>query len=312
MLLLLITLCALHPPYVHSMQFYITANDTTPCSLIAYETCLTLQDFSRNDSNKINMSSFNETITLTLSPGRHFLVESVDFDSTTNVIINGQLENNNKPEITCKGQSCFMFHNLSSIHLENLVFTDCFSEDSDGGALFVSEVETVNITQCSFVNNFIGKQGGAIRFEFVPKIYLQQNQFVNNSAICNPLTTDSCTSICTASSGAISAANISSFEIAESLFEKNTALCYGGALSLLFSNITIVRSKFIKNSVAAASAGKGGALYSYSSRVQVLESIFEENNVGINSTSVFPLFLDPQNDDFSVTNLSTGGGAPLL
>ena len=180
-------------------------------------------------------------------------------------------------------KSCFTFRNSSSIHIENLVFTECFSEDSDGGALFVSEADVVNISQCSFVNNYVRKRGGAIRLQQIGRVHVQETSFVNNSAICHPLDIFSylgsvhCLGSCTqASSGAISAFNVSSFVIIDSLFEGSMALCFSGAVLLSSSHTSVINSKFVQNSVTAA-LGSGGGLYIDSGSVQISDSIFEQN-----------------------------------
>ena len=196
------------------------------------------------------------------------------------------MEGLQKPKISCKQKSCFSIRNSSSIHIENLVFTDCFSEDSDGGAIFVSKAEAVNITQCIFINNFIRKRGGAMRLELIEKVHILDSQFVNNSAICHPsdiiisfLGLTFCSMSCTASSGAVSAFNITDFLIEVSHFESNTASCFNGAVLLSDSNTDLINNSFVRNSVTA-SLGQGGGLLVFSGITRLSDCTFEENHAG--------------------------------
>ena len=305
----LITICAMH--HVHSTQLCIIPNDTTPCDLQTTfcKACFTLQEFATHSSNE----GFHENITLIIAPGTHYVVGSVQLDNTAYVTIKGQIDNGDKPNISCGRKNCFSFRNASSIHIEDLVFTECFSEDSDGGVIFVSGVEMVNIIGCSFNNNLVRNSSGAIRLESTKLVYLLQNQFISNAAICNAVETlvTICSSVCSASSGAISAVNVSDLQIADSLFEGNSASCYGGAVALSFSNATIVDSKFIKNH-AATTAGRGGGLYLDSCHVQIVESLFEDNYAGNGGSRVSFLSQNiSQASDYFQSNaaeLSTGGG----
>ena len=141
--------------------------------------CLTLQQFAKSGYSEMN-------ITLNFTPGKHFIEGGLEFNNTPNIVIRGQLEGLEKPKIKCLLKSCFSIRNSSNVFIENLEFTECFSEDYDGGAIFVSESEAVNITQCSFVNNFIRRRGGALRLQLIENVHILESQFINNSAICHP------------------------------------------------------------------------------------------------------------------------------
>ena len=300
----LIFTCAVH--HVHSTQLCIIPNDheTTTCDLKTSfcEACCTLQQFAASSSNE----SFRENITLIFAPGKHHIVGGVQLNNTTNVTIKGQIDND-KAEINCRGKNCFSFQNSSSILIEDLVFTGCSSNTS---VIFASEVEAVSITGCLFINNLV--RSSVIRLESIELVYLLQTQFVNNSAICNSADTLElmiCTSVCLASSGAISAMDISDLQIDDSLFEGNTASCSGGAIALLLSNATILHSKFINNRLAATT-GKGGGLYSDSCHLHIAGSIFEDNCAGNCGSRI--IFLESTSFQSKEAELSTGGGVYLF
>ena len=242
------------------------------------KSCLTLQQFAKRDYSQVN-------IILNFAPGKHFIEGGLEFNNTANIVIIGQLEGLEKPKIKCLLKSCFSIRNSSKVYIENLEFSDCFSEDSDGGAVFVSESKAVSISQCSFVNNFIRKRGGAMRLQLIENVYILESQFINNSAICHPSEIFSffglsiCLERCTASSGAISAFNITEFSIEHSLFESNTASCFNGAVTLSAGNVDLVNNSFVRNS-ATTSLGSGGGILVFSGSIHLSDCTFEGNHAG--------------------------------
>ena len=311
--LLAITAAWAVTPAQSTLAYYIVPNDTTVCNLESstYEACLTLQQFA----NRVNTTDyFQENITLNFAVGNHFLVGGIELNNSANIVIKGQLEGLQKPKLSCKQKSCFSIRNSSSIHIENLAFIDCFSEDSDGGAIFVSKAEAVNITQCLFVNNFIRKRGGAMRLQLIEKAHILESQFVNNSAICHPSDIISfwgltfCSMSCTASSGAISAFNITDFLIEVSHFESNTASCFNGAVVLTDSNTDLINNSFVRNSVAASLA-PGGGLLVLSGITRLSDCTFEENHAGAGGgISSQSSQMDIINCSFDLNTAGRGGG----
>ena len=254
--------------------FYIIPNDNSTCHAENSSFCYTIQQFAMRISNDfVNM----ENLTLFVTPGRHFLVGGIELNNTTNIIIRGILDSENQAEISCVEKSCFSFRKSLNLHIENLVFTDCLSmnEDSDGGAIFVSEAETLNITRCSFINNVVRRIGGALTLHSIKEVQLLQIKFINNSAICGDI---SCSEVCTASSGALFSSNISSFLVSKSLFTGNSASCLAGCVSVHYSRVIVENSYFIENSVLA-DPGAGGGLAITSSMAQISGCLFQGNNV---------------------------------
>ena len=245
-----------------------------------------LQNYTNQQFFKINSCS-NDTnnFTFIFTQGKHYLDKSIELNNTATVVIKGELDGETRPEITCKGKRCFSFRNSTSIHIENLVFTNHFSEDSYGGVIFISKAKMVNITQCLFRNNSIQGHGAAMRLQLIESVHVLKSLFIHNSAILSQVIRDCTLSNCTTSCGAISSTNISYFEIADSHFEGNTAYDCGGAISVSLSTVYIHRSRFIGGLVL----GIGGSLWTDTSTVQLSYTVFRRNRAlyggGIFSTT---------------------------
>ena len=254
--------------------------EASTCNISSNEACYTLQQFANEVLNS-STKFFLENITLTFAPGKHLLVGGIKLYNTANIVINSQFNSENMPEITCKGESCFTIRNTSTVHIESLVFTECFNEDTDGGAVFVSRAKVVNISQCLFTNNFVRKRGGAMRLQLIDYAYVLHSQFINNSATCHPSNTTviNGTLFCLADciSGAISGTLIRSLSIEHSLVEDNTGSCLAGAIAVTSSSsISVYNCKFLRNQVVGKPA-TGGALSIYSSTALILDSQFDGN-----------------------------------
>ena len=302
---------------IHAIRsYYVVPSNSSDCNseFSTYEACFTFQQFAERSQNE---SYYHENITLTFAPGRHLLLGGIEFSNAAHVIVKGQMKNSYKPEISCFGGNCFSLRNLSSLHIENLGFTECLSEASDGSAIFTSGTNVVNITQCSFVNNIAHMQGGAVRLEFIESVHMLQNQFLNNSAICPQSEIHSvsgnCSTSCNTSGGALSFFHISSLVIDTLLFDGNVASCHSGAIALSFSNASILNSRFIRNGVAV-NDGFGGGLFLNSSALKLQKSTFEENDAdtggGIYSVAST---LDIFDSAFSLNSAGySGGGAAFF
>lgn len=79
---------------------------------------------------------------LVFAAGRHFCFGGITFRELNEVTLKGQIDSTGQPQLTCQGLSCFSFINTSKMHIENLVFTKCISEQSGGGALNVRQAES--------------------------------------------------------------------------------------------------------------------------------------------------------------------------
>ena len=278
-----------------------------------YESCFTLQQFAKRAASA---EYFQSNLTLTFVPGKHYLVGGVQLNNTANIALHGLPSNESKPEISCREKSCFTFHNTSSIHIENLVFSECFSEDSNGGAVFISVAEVLNVTQCMFINNNIRKRGGAMLLHSIKSVHIRQSHFINNSAVCHPADVIVlrygyliCSPSCTAMSGAIHSVNTSLLEIFDSLFDGNVASCYCGNIYVFRSRVIVTNSTFVRNSVKAI-LGHGGGLRLDTSIARISDTLFKGNNAdsggGIYSSL---LTLDILNCSFLQNHADFSGGA---
>ena len=287
---------------------YIVSNS---CNFEAKSyTCLTWEKFAENVANESQ-----ENVTLTIAPGKHCLNSSIQLYNRANVIINGQLDDGIKPAISCKQTFCFLLRNSSNIHIKNLVFTKCFNEDSYGGAILVSNGKLLHITQCQFVNNLIKTQGGVMRLLVIDRVYIMESQFVNNSAVCEPITKlrlQYCSRNCAAFSGAISSAKVSLLNITDSYFDSNTAPCYGGALASVYSHISLHKCKFTNSSTTwSLVSGGGGSVYIVLSSLEVFDSTFDENHSKFFGGGIFSEIstVDIQNCLFLFNSARYSGGA---
>ena len=295
---------------------YIVPNNGTPCDPeVNFYTCLTLEEFAEN----IAVNKSQENVTLIIAPGKHCFTNSVKLFNKANILITGQSDGISKPEICCKQQFCFLLRNSTNIHIENLVFTKYFSEDSDGGAILVSDGKLVHIVQCSFVNNVLKNKGGTVRLQFTDRVYIVKSQFINNSVVCeqseiiNKIRLSPCIQKCDPIfNGAISSGLVSLLKITDSYFDSNTAPCYGGAIVSAYSNISLYNCKFTKCStmVSADSTG-GGALYITHSNFGAFDSTFDENHSGYHGGGIFSLKSTAaiQNCSFSFNSAWFSGGA---
>ena len=295
---------------------YIVPNNSTPCDPeINFYTCVTLEKFAKHFA----ANASEENVTLIIAPGKHCFTNCVKLFNKANVIITGQLNGINKPEISCKQHFCFLFRNSSNIHIENLVFTKYFSEDSDGGAILVSDGKLVHIIQCSFVNNVLKNKGGTVRLQFTDRVYIVKSQFINNSVVCeqseiiNKIRLSPCVQKCTPIfNGAISSGYVSLLKITDSYFDNNTAPCYGGALASGHSNISLYNCGFTKCStmVSVDSTG-GGALFITYSNFEAFDSTFDESHSGNHGGGIFSLRSTAaiQNCSFSFNSAWYAGGA---
>ena len=314
-LLLTVTAALILHPITALRSYYIVPSDNSDCNLSMYEACFTLQQFAERVQNN-SARYFQENISLSFAPGKHILLGGIELRNTASVDIRGQANNSGKPEVSCTEGNCFSFKNSSKVHLENLAFIECFNDNSNGGAISVSESDTVNITQCTFTNNIVLKQGGAVRLELVETVHMLQNQFLNNSAFCNQSQVDICSPNCTASGGALSVMNVSSLVVSDLYFERNTASCRGGAVDLSFSAINLSNSNFVRNSVTAESdAERGGGLFLVDSILNLVESTFEGNSA-FNGGGIFSLnsTLDITKSIFSrnTAHRTLGGGGAIV
>ena len=295
---------------------YIVPNNSTPCDPeINFYTCVTLEKFAKHFA----ANASEENVTLIIAPGKHCFTNSVKLFNKANVIITGQLDGINKPEISCKQHFCFLFRNSSNVHIENLVFTKYFSEDSDGGAILVSDGKLVHIIQCSFVNNVLKKIGGTMRLQFTDRVYIVKSQFINNSVVCeqSEITNKAKRSFCTQKNaamfnGAISSGYVSLLKITDSYFDNNTAPCYGGAIASGHSSISLYNCKFTKCSTTVSFDSRGGgALYIVHSKLEAFDSTFDENHSGYHGGGIFSLKCTAaiQNCSFSFNSALNSGGA---
>ena len=135
-----------------------------------------------------------------------------------------------------------------------------------GGSSLVLNHGNVLILNCSFTQNKIDKDGGAVYIaQSVQNVKFENNSFVDNKAI---------------NGGAIAFYNIAHKQISliNNDFTRNTATKNGGAIAFLSNNINdlVMRDNRFKNN----NATKGGAVYT-NTKMDVKTSSFIQNNATV-------------------------------
>ena len=144
--------------------------------------------------------------------------------------------------------------------------------NANGGALFLSGASKLDISNTIFEANCIENKsttthGGAIFLNTKTVVTITDSQFISNYT--------------NGSGAAIQAAQSSTLNISNSLFENNVAGASGGALSISKGTINISNSTFTGNK-----AGTGGAVYAWYN-LNITNSVFQDNHAyGTGSTLV--------------------------
>ena len=237
---------------VASNEYYIIANSTDLCTT----RCLTLSQFVANSNRDLDSD-----ITLTFSPGIHYLNSNLTISNSDNFTMTSQ---DLTAEIRCTRHSQVVFNHSLNVDITNLEFFGCGGiqglrinryvacnatfrgQEYNGTTLQLIETTAHNIINCTFSSN---------RNEIFSSFYCYSQQL----------------------GGAIIAIH-SNIDISESIFENNGATCffsliYGGTIiyARQQSNININTSTFIGNSAWR------GILFLDSSNATIEQSIFKES-----------------------------------
>ena len=155
----------------------------------------------------------------------------------------------------------------SSLTLNYVTFTDNYA-DNNGAAIFISPncIVPVYCNYCDFINNVVDDDNGGAIYAHTP-LYVSNCNFDNNKALDDTIGTK-------ASGGAIYAEN--SVDVVNSKFSNNGASAYGGAI-FSKNKVNVKNSIFEANSVPEAQVQCcGGAIYS-ELVVTVEDSDFSDN-----------------------------------
>jgi len=182
-------------------------------------------------------------------------------------------------------QNCVFQNNESSgsggsllFEYGSLTLRDCIFEGNQariGGAIY-GGFGTLHLDGCKFANNIatafstpIG--GGAMASEGIEDLRIANSVFEGNSAELG---------------GALNLRHVQMMEITSTIFTKNTASSYGGAIGALYGQQARISVCVFHDNDAMS----GGALYSYSivgDAVFVLDCVFQENRAEFSGGAIY-------------------------
>lgn len=187
-----------------------------------------------------------------------------------NLTIDGDLNDDNVPDITVSGGGASRIFNVSggnSITLDGLTMTN--GNDTQGGAIEMSTGSTLNITDSVFSNNVAtnNRGGGAIYSTNAAATTLSvaNSTFTNNTA----------TGAAGADGGHITSRSAGgSLTLTDSAFSSGQSLDIGGAvLTAGLNTVTVTNSSFTGSSAAA-----GGGAFLNGTTISVTGSTFSGNS----------------------------------
>lgn len=201
-----------------------------------------------------------------------------------------------------------------------------------GGALLITDSNTITIISCQFTHNFAQK-GGGIAFNLSNTIDIESSRFDGNFATQgeggamrfdagNTVTIvesvfDGNLALNDITGGNGGAAMFISFScrviVQQSIFTNNQALQGGGGAIMIFSNsfLLVTRSTFTANVVDVKdSASYGGAIYSQASNQLTIEhSTFDSNSASSDSNAGGALAIGSTHTMVNVFNVSFTGNS---
>ncbi|OWT32775.1 hypothetical protein BGI41_05895 [Methanobrevibacter sp. 87.7] len=136
-----------------------------------------------------------------------------------------------------------------------------------GAAVIVKSGATLNVDNCSFINN---TASGSAGIDNSGTVLVNNSYFEGNTASSHD-------------GGAVSGVSESFTTILNSVFVNNTAYRDGGAIKADNSTLLIVGSKFVNNIASGYADTLGGAVYVYGADAKVYNSSFIGNSV-VNGT----------------------------
>ncbi|WP_409199297.1 Ig-like domain-containing protein [Methanobrevibacter sp. DSM 116169] len=152
---------------------------------------------------------------------------------------------------------------ITIFNSDDIIIDDCYFNGNraiDGGAIYLSEINNINIANSTFVNNIANTYGGAIFISGGSDYNIYNSTFEKNNGRSH--------------AGAIYITKSENINIDESIFKKNTGNYAGVIYALGTINLVIKTSEFLNNS-----APNGGVFYLSGAKSTTLDnSIFEYNN----------------------------------
>jgi len=216
-----------------------------------------------------------------LNEGNYFVDEQIIINRFVAII--GNTSDKSKVVIDGKGEtSIFNIVSTGNLNLINITFTNCFANNTNGGAIF-NDGGNLSIINCAFENNSADGSGGAI-YSINGIINIKDSTFIGNNASFG--------------GGAIENYALDSVYIEKCIFENNSAVTRGGAINNdnVYGTLNIINCNFINNFVIGLYDifvfgdngeyaifdpidGYGGAIYNDNSGggVNIINSNFTDN-----------------------------------
>ena len=224
--------CSNHLDCTSMATVVVPENFTDACP---QEHCSTINDLPSN--------VFNNSMQLYFLSGQHLLKQHISVHD----ISNGHVQISSSCSslqcdtiIFCQGPTGMSFQNIHSVEIAGLTFSGCThqGEVGFGGALSFINVTNVSIVNCHFVGNHITGNigGGALYVSQSQSVSIRNSSFVNNYAY---LSIHQC-------SGAAFFQNNNFVLIQHTLFKNNTATS-GGAIFADQTDLTLHQSSFFQN-----------------------------------------------------------------
>ena len=207
-------------------------------------------------------------ITMVFLPGTHYLNVSFSLSYLHSLTMKSK---STAAQIVCMGRSHMTFRRFQNVQIANLEFTGCAGnhiEDTErfelvntifkqgGTALELIDTMAAKILNSTFISNNAAR--GAL-FSQRSKIEIEASMFYNNTASG-------------VSFGGVLSSYGSTVTLTTSEFDQSSA-SYGGAIYVLFSNLTIEACTFQNNSAKS----HGSVLYTDLSNVTIDASEFDGN-----------------------------------
>ena len=235
------------------VHYYITPSLSVHCP--TGDACLTLAQFAADSTSYLG----NETdISLSFLPGNHSLHRELSLSHADNFSMTKVIGGNGTVFVECGSQSGrFNISETTFAMIKDLHFIGC-------GGNRVSQVEKLIVEKTIFGG--VEGRGTALVLNEVTTSSIARSSFLSNTHNSTFLLHDNRVPTFT---------DVLKYPIKYAL-DQSSPLAVGGALYVVFSNVSIVNSKFTDNT-----AEIGGALFAYNSSLHVVGSTFSYNRAGV-------------------------------
>ena len=255
--------------YALETAYYVVSESSLP--ICKKEPCITLSELARSS----NTSSNAKQQSFIFMPGYHTLDSDISIFSTSEVSMISLISNDypsSQASITCQHNSGFSFESIGHVVVGNLTFIGCGNNKISScdqllveGSTFIGRngsgtaLEVIKTSACivnsSFISNRGGSYRGPLKEPFNPTV-LSVFAFVGGAVISNQ----------------------SDFIIVNSWFYGNHAEMGGAIFSTRGSNVMVINTVFVNNSVeildsSVLSHAYGGALFSENGNTMTRSSI---------------------------------------